>query len=176
MLPYLKRIAVHRFPWLLLAMTALSLELAALYFQYQMKLDPCVLCVYERTAVAGILLAGLFAAIYPSLLLVRWTAMLIWGVSAGWGLFLALKHTGIQLFPSASNTCDFAASYPSWAKLDELIPWLFQPTGFCDEIQWQFFGYTMPQTMIGVYVIYLVTLVAVICAELFIRKRMIFKN
>jgi disulfide bond formation protein DsbB len=173
---YLKRIAVTRTPWILLALTALMLEFAALFFQYQMKLDPCVLCVYERTAVFGIVIAGLFAALYPTLTLLRWIAMSLWGASAGWGLFLALKHTGIQLFPSPSNTCDFAASYPAWAKLDEWFPWLFQPTGFCDEIQWQFFGYTMPQTMIGVYTIYLVVLIALLLSELFIKRRLLFRN
>ncbi|MCW8890646.1 MAG: disulfide bond formation protein DsbB [Sedimenticola sp.] len=176
MLTFFKRIAVRRSPWLLLAISALLLEFAALYFQYQMKLDPCVLCVYERTAVAGIVIAGLVAMLYPALLLIRWMALLIWGASASWGLFLALKHTGIQLFPSPSNTCDFAANYPSWAKLDEWIPWLFQPTGFCDEIQWQFFGFTMPQTMIGVYVIYLSILLVVICSELFVKERRLFKS
>lgn len=176
MLTSLKRLAVKRIPWFLLALTALGLELAALYFQYQMKLDPCVLCVYERTAVSGILIAGLLASIYPALMLLRWLAMLLWGASASWGLFLALKHTGIQLFPSPSNTCDFVASYPAWAKLDEWLPWLFQPTGFCDQIQWQFFGYTMPQTMIGIYVIYLVVLLCLLCAELFVKQRRLFSH
>ncbi|TVO70521.1 disulfide bond formation protein DsbB [Sedimenticola selenatireducens] len=176
MFNYLKRIAVTRTPWILLASTALMLEFAALFFQYQMKLDPCVLCVYERTAVFGIVIAGLIAALYPASILLRWFAMLLWGASASWGLFLALKHTGIQLFPSPSNTCDFAASYPAWAKLDEWFPWLFQPTGFCDEIQWQFFGYTMPQTMIGVYTVYLVVLIALLFSELFVKRRLLFRS
>ncbi|MBZ0308449.1 MAG: disulfide bond formation protein DsbB, partial [Anaerolineae bacterium] len=171
MLDFFNRIAKQRTAWLLLALSALFLESAALYFQYQLKLDPCVLCVYERTAVFGIILAGLLVMLAPGSAMLRAIGLLLWGVSAVWGLQLALKHTGIQLFPSPSNTCDFAANYPDWAKLDEWIPWLFQPTGFCDEIQWQFFGYTMPQTMIGVYLIYLVLLIVVVAGLLFGRKR-----
>ena len=162
---YFYTLSRQRAPWLLLAFSALSLELAALYFQYALKLDPCVLCVYERTAVAGILLVGLVAAIAPGLLLFRLLGLAVWGAGAGWGLQLAMKHTGIQLFPSPSNTCDFMASYPDWAKLDEWWPTLFQPTGFCDDIQWQFFGYTMPQTMIGVYAIYLLLLFVVLISQ-----------
>lgn len=176
MLKLFNQLSKRRVPWLLLALTALGLELAALYFQYQLKLDPCVLCVYERTAVMGILLAGLIAALAPGILIFRWAAMLVWGVSAGWGLQLAMKHTGIQLFPSPSNTCDFAASYPDWAKLDEWFPWLFQPTGFCDEIQWQFFGYTMPQTMIGIYALYLLALLLVLLSQFAGQQRSIFSD
>ena len=40
--------------WSLVLFSAVGLELTALFFQYGMKLDPCVLCVYERLAVAGI--------------------------------------------------------------------------------------------------------------------------
>jgi disulfide bond formation protein DsbB len=176
MLKFFNRLSSNRSPWILLALTALGLELTALYFQYELKLDPCVLCVYERTAVMGILFSGLIAALAPGLMLLRMLAILIWGGSATWGLQLALKHTGIQLFPSPSNTCDFAANYPDWAKLDEWIPWLFQPTGFCDEIQWQFFGYTMPQTMIGVYALYLLVLLLVLLSQFAGKERSIFRD
>ena len=40
--------------WWLLALSALGLELTALWFQHGMGLDPCVKCVYERVAVLGL--------------------------------------------------------------------------------------------------------------------------
>ncbi|MBV2095670.1 MAG: disulfide bond formation protein B, partial [Candidatus Thiodiazotropha sp. (ex Codakia orbicularis)] len=49
----------RRLPWLLLASSALILEGAALYFQYGLELDPCVLCIYQRAAVLGIFLSAL---------------------------------------------------------------------------------------------------------------------
>jgi len=170
MLNTLYRVSTRRTAWLMLALSALFLELAALYFQYQKDLQPCVLCVYERTAVMGLLLSGMLAALAPGIALIRVLAMLLWGGSALWGLQLAVKHTRIQLFPSPSNTCDFAANYPAWAKLDEWLPWLFQPTGFCEDIQWRFLGFTMPQTMIGIYALYLLVLLVVLSAWLFGRK------
>ncbi|MBT8448312.1 MAG: disulfide bond formation protein B, partial [Gammaproteobacteria bacterium] len=45
--------------WLLLVSSMLLFELTALYFQYRLELDPCVLCVFQRTAVMGVLVAGL---------------------------------------------------------------------------------------------------------------------
>ena len=170
MLNTLYSVSTRRTAWLMLALSALFLELAALYFQYQKDLQPCVLCVYERTAVMGLMLSGMLAALAPGIALIRVLAMLLWGGSALWGLQLAVKHTRIQLFPSPSNTCDFAANYPAWAKLDEWLPWLFQPTGFCEDIQWRFLGFTMPQTMIGIYALYLLALLVVLSAWLFGRK------
>ncbi len=170
MFTFINSVSKNRLPWILLAATALGLELTALFFQYQMLLEPCVLCVYERTAILGILLAGIVGSIAPALFVVRWFGLLLWASSAIWGLQLAMKHTGIQLFPSPSNTCDFVANYPSWLPLDSWLPAIFEPTGFCDEIQWQFYGYTMPQTMIGVYGIYLIVLATVVLSQFAAKK------
>ena len=162
---FLNNASRHRPAWLLLALSALLLEAAALYFQYgAMQLQPCVLCIYERVAVLVILLAGLLGASAPRLPVIRWTAMLLWGASAAWGLLLALQHSGIQQHPSTSS-CDFLANLPRWAKLDEGFPAMFSPTGFCDEIQWQFLGYSMPQTMVAIYALYLLVLAAVVAAQ-----------
>ena len=67
-----------RSAWLLLAVSALGLELAALWFQYGMRLDPCVMCVYERLAVIGILLAGLLGLLQPRWLMLRVAGYLLW--------------------------------------------------------------------------------------------------
>ena len=162
---FLKQVSQKRFAWMLLALSALLLELTALYFQYgKMELQPCVLCIYERTAVMGILLAGLIGAIAPQLFMFRWAGFLLWGSSAVWGVMLALEHSGIQQ-NSMTASCDFIAKFPAWAKLDEWFPLLFNPTGFCDEIQWQFLGYTMPQTMIGISGLYLLVLLVVVASQ-----------
>ncbi len=158
--------AMLRSPWLLLAASALGLELAALYFQYRMDLNPCVLCVYERTAVAGIFLGGVIGAIAPQYALFRWIGLALWALGAGWGLQLSLEHSGIQSGAISVASCDFLANYPDWAKLDQWLPWLFEPTGYCDEIQWQFMSYSMPQWMVVICVIYLTVLTLIIIGQL----------
>jgi len=45
--------------WLLLAVSAFTLELCALFFQYAMDLAPCIMCVYQRVAICAIIIAGL---------------------------------------------------------------------------------------------------------------------
>lgn len=65
MLRYLNQCSRGRGAWLLMAFTALALELVALWFQHVMLLKPCVLCIYERCALFGIMGAGLVGAIAP---------------------------------------------------------------------------------------------------------------
>lgn len=150
--------------WLALSGSALALEATALYFQYVTGLDPCVLCVYERVAVAGILLAGLLGLVAPGLRIWRLPCYGIWAASAIWGLMLAMKHVGIQ-FGTSDLSCDFFANFPAWFKLDEWLPAVFKPTGYCTDIQWQLFGFTMPQWMLGIFTGYLLLLVVALIVE-----------
>ena len=78
--------------WLLMALTAFALEMVALWFQHVMGLKPCVLCIYERCALFGIMGAGLVGAIAPKSPL-RYAAIAIWLYSAGKGIALAREHT-----------------------------------------------------------------------------------
>ncbi len=154
MLSTLKSLSTQRWPWLLLAASALTLELCALYFQHVMKLEPCVMCVYERITMLGLMLAGLIGASAPQNWFVRLSAFSVWAISALWGLLLAMEHTNYQMNPSPFATCDFFPNFPSWAPLHEWLPWLFNPTGDCSDIVWQFFGYSMPQWLIVSFAIY----------------------
>ena len=150
-------ITQSRLPWFLLALTAIALESAALYFQYGLGLDPCVLCVYQRAAVFGIFLSAMIGMTVPRAAVARWIGFLGWAVSAGWCLYLALKLSGMQLgFIPPSLSCDVNAKFPDWLKLDQWMPTMFQPSGFCGDIQWQFLGLSMPQWMIVIMLMYLV--------------------
>lgn len=150
--------------WLLLAATALGLELTALYFQHVMQLDPCVLCIYERVAVLGILAAGLIGFIAPAWVALRWLGFVLWGASATWGMRLAFEHIGIQ-FGAPTLNCSFFAEFPDWAKLDQWLPAVFAPTGYCDDIAWTFLGMSMPQWMLVSFGLYLATLALVIISQ-----------
>lgn len=161
MLFTLKNLSKQRWPWLLLAASALGLELCALYFQHVLKLEPCVMCVYERLTMIGIILTGLIGAIAPQNLILRLTAFVCWAVSAIWGTLLAIEHVNYQFNPSPFATCDFLPNFPNWAPLHQWVPWLFNPTGDCAEIVWQFFGYSMPQWLLVSFVIYCIIFVVI---------------
>jgi disulfide bond formation protein DsbB len=165
-------ITQFRLPWLLLAVSALLLEGAALYFQYGLELDPCVLCIYQRVAVMGILIAALVGLSAPSSSIARWIGYIGWGAAAGWCLYLALELSGLQLgFMQPSLGCDVNAKFPAWLKLDQWLPAMFQPTGYCGDIQWQFLGLSMPMWMIIIMVLNFVVLGVVLFIEVRARVK-----
>jgi disulfide bond formation protein DsbB len=97
MIEYLRRIASHRLAWGLLAASAFALELCALFFQHVLGLHPCVMCIYERIALLGVSRPACSWSRQSAG--TRWSAMLLWGYSAFWGLKLALKHVDYQMNP-----------------------------------------------------------------------------
>ena len=171
MISVLKQLSARRSPWLLLAFSALVLELCALYFQHVMKLEPCVMCVYERVTMLGIIIAGLIGASAPQYLIVRLIAFAMWAINAVWGLLLAIQHTDYQMNPSPFATCDFYPNFPSWAPLHEWLPWLFNPTGDCSDIVWQFFGYSMPQWLIVSFAVYSVLFALIFITSLLPKQK-----
>ncbi|CDG48976.1 disulfide bond formation protein DsbB [Serratia symbiotica] len=169
MLQFFKRCSQGRGAWLLMAITALLLELAALYFQHVMLLQPCVMCIYERCALFGILGAALVGAFAPKSPL-HYAAILLWIYSAWQGVQMAWKHTMIQLHPSPFSTCDFFVTFPSWLPLDKWLPVVFYASGDCAAHPWSFLTLTMPQWLVGIFAVYLVAAVMMLIAQ-FVRTR-----
>ena len=56
---FLNTLAETRKAWLSLAIIATAFELIALYFQHALGLTPCIMCIYQRTAMLGLVAAGL---------------------------------------------------------------------------------------------------------------------
>lgn len=156
-LTVITRFAHSRSSWFILAGTALGLELSALYFQHIMKLDPCVMCIYQRLAVFGILAAGLIGMTAPKYRIVRILAAIIWAISATWGLKLALSLVDMQTNPSPFSTCSFLPEFPAWMPLHEWFPSIMMPTGMCTDVPWVFMGVTMAEWMVVAFSGFLVT-------------------
>ncbi|CRY11732.1 disulfide bond formation protein DsbB [Yersinia enterocolitica] len=170
MLQFLNRCSKGRGAWLLMALTALVLELIALYFQHVMLLQPCVMCIYERAALFGILGASLLGAIAPKSPL-RYLAIFIWIYSAWEGVQLAWTHTMLQLHPSPFTTCDFFVSFPSWLPLDKWFPAVFVASGDCAVKQWEFLSLEMPQWLVGIFAAYLFIAILVLISQFVKPKR-----
>lgn len=154
MFSYLKNLSSNRPAWILLAVFTLVFELCALFFQHGMKLDPCVMCIYERVAMFGVMAAALLGCIAPQIPFIRWIAILAWIATSWKGLSLSIEHVGYQ-FPDTNvlfgPTCDIFVDFPTWAPLNQWAPWLFEATGDCSKIVWQFLGYSMPQWLIVIF-------------------------
>jgi disulfide bond formation protein DsbB len=104
-------------------------------------------------------------------IVLRSVAYTLWGVGAIWGLLVAIEHVEIQSATlSFFYSCEFVPNFPSWAPLHEWLPSLFEATGDCGDINWQFFGYTMPQMMIVVFGGFTAALVVILLAQLINKK------
>lgn len=92
------------------------------------------------------------------------------GISAGWGLKLALEHVDFQLNPSPFSTCDLFVTFPSWAPLNKWAPWMFEAYGDCSKIVWQFLTLTMPQWLVIIFAGNLIALAIFVIAQFFNKK------
>ena len=150
----LSKWAEQRWAWVALMSSALVLELVALYFQYAMDLAPCIMCIYQRTAVFGVLFAALLPMLHNNAV-TRLIGFAAWGVSAIWGLLIAIEHVDIQ---TASNpffaSCEIVPNFPSFMPLHQWLPSIFAATGDCGNIDWEFLDMSMPQWMIVIFSIY----------------------
>lgn len=168
---FLSDLTTQSKPWLLLALSALGLELCALYFQYVMELAPCIMCVYQRVAICAIILAGVIGFAGCHFYLTRLIAYILWATGAIWGLLISLEHVEIQANSgSLFFSCEFVPNFPTWAPLHEWIPFLFEATGDCGEINWQFLGYSMPQWMVVVYSVYTLVFIGILVNRLIQAK------
>jgi disulfide bond formation protein DsbB len=126
--------------WLALVILGLSMEATALYYQYRLHYQPCVLCIHARIWVMGFIVLGLVA-----MPLCRWrlpcaaahglTAVLAAGLlERAWRLLGTERGT-------LEASCEFDSGLPPWFALDQWFPQMFQVLDAC--------GYT-PKVLIGI--------------------------
>ncbi len=163
-----------RLAWLLLLLFVVFFEACALFFQHVMLLAPCVMCIYERIAMLGIGGAAAVGLIAPKNPIIRWLGLAGWGYSAYRGLMLALQHVDYQLNPSPFATCDVFVMLPSWAPLNNWIPWMFEAYGDCSKIVWQFLTLSMPQWLVIIFAGNLFFLAFIVISQFVKEKRRYF--
>ncbi|QLB12390.1 thiol:disulfide interchange protein DsbB [Bisgaardia hudsonensis] len=178
MLKFLKILSTQRTSWLLLILSGLLLEGCALYFQHGMDLSPCLMCIYERVALLGIVISGIIGFIFPRFILIRLFAIIVGLFSAIKGLLLALKHFDYQINPGPWNQCSVLAEFPTTIPLDKWIPYMFNPTGSCSDIVWSFLGYSMVQWIIFIFSCYIILFSLLLISQFkkIKQQRMIFNE
>lgn len=152
----LKSLSTARWPWLMLAFSALLLEAMGLYFQYVLHYQPCIKCVYVRVAFAALLGIGLLVAIAPQRGYVRLTGIVAWLAAAIYGLIQAHALVNIEqiLASGGFTTCALFADFPAWLALDTWLPAVFAVTGTCGGTDWQFAGLSMAEWSRAILLVY----------------------
>ena len=159
-----------KIPWIILSMSAFSLLCSALVFQHVFGHEPCIKCIYQRTAVVGLLLAALLPVL-ANHTITRLLGYIGWIVAAGWGLWIAQEHVDIIF---AANPffaiCEFVPNFPDFMPLHQWLPAIFAAPGSCDDTRWQFLSMGMAEWMRIIFAIYCVIWLAVIAVRIGHKK------
>lgn len=167
---FIKAIARHRAAWFSLLLLGVVLEACGLYFQYELRLPPCVNCVYERAFYLTFIAAGLIGFLCPTNFLFRNLANLTFlGGSVG-GVFVAFDHLTSVYQTGLGASCKLRANFPDFMPLDEWMPWMFSPTASCEPLDWSLFGLSMPEWILISFVCGVFVSVCFIISE-FARSR-----
>jgi disulfide bond formation protein DsbB len=116
----------------------------ALYAQFQLGLEPCPLCIFQRIAIAALGVVFLLAALQnPSGWGVRVYAVLI-AVAALAAIGVAARHVYVQHYPPEVSCGAPLAFMLKVTPLTDVIRKVLTGTGECSEVTWRFLGLAMP--------------------------------
>ncbi len=138
------------------ALACAALLAYALYEQFQIGLEPCPKCIFQRIAFIAMgvfFLAG--AAHGPGRIGRRVYAVLV-AIAAVVGSIVAIRHLVVQFTPQdpLMSGCGPGLNYLLDAfPLAEAVKKAFMATGDCGDIDWTFLGLTMPAWTLIWYVL-----------------------
>jgi disulfide bond formation protein DsbB len=129
-----------------LLLTGAGALLAALYAQFAMGLEPCVLCLYQR--IPYVIVALLAALAFQPGLPAPWRGgvLILCGLALLTNAGIAFYHVGVeQHWWAGTDACGAAptAQVTSLADLQAALSGPAQAVPRCDEPAWALFGVTM---------------------------------
>ena len=127
-----------------------SMMAYALYAEYQLLLEPCPLCVFQRMAVIAMGVVFLVAALQNPQ---GWGRRIYAGlitIAAASGVGVAGRHVWLQnLPPDKVPACGPGFDYIIDAfPLSDALRMIFSGSGECASIDWDFLGLSMPAVVV----------------------------
>ena len=118
----------------------------ALYAQFELGLDPCPLCIFQRIGIAALGVVFLIAALHNPrgwgvqvyIVLIAAAALTTIGVSAR---HLYVQHLPPGTLPSCGAPLSVLMKFMSPGALIEKV---LSGSGECSEVTWRFLGLAMP--------------------------------
>jgi disulfide bond formation protein DsbB len=118
----------------------------ALYSQFELGLDPCPLCIFQRVGVAALGLVFLIAALHnPRGWGTRAYAVLL-AIAALATIGVAARHVYVQHMPPGSlPSCGAPLGVMlKFTPFFDVIRKVLTGSGECSEVPWRFLGLAMP--------------------------------
>lgn len=163
-----------RWYWAGLLGSGALLAVAYFYFQLQLGLDPCPLCMFQRAClvgVAGFCLLGLIfkpRKLGSKLVALGVTAFSVLGLAIA-GRQVWLQHLPADMVPECGPDLAFMMEvFP----LMEMIETVLSGSGECAEVQWTFLYLSMPEWMVVIFAV----MVLISLRLLFAKERNYFSG
>jgi protein dithiol:quinone oxidoreductase len=128
----------------------------AFYEQFQMHVEPCPMCIFQRLAFIGMGIFFLIGALHSPGAKGRRVYAILVAIMALVGAGVAINHLRMQLTPHDPmlGGCGPGLAYMLDAfPIGEALKKAFTGSGDCGEINWIFLGITMPGWTLICYVI-----------------------
>jgi len=156
-----------RWYWVGLIACVALLATAYFYFQRELGLPPCPLCLFQRACLIGVGFFCLLGIIFRPKTV--GSKLLVFGglIFSLLGLAIAgrqvwLQHLPADQVPECGPDLEFMMeSFP----LLETIQTVLKGSGECAEIQWKFLSFSMPEWMVVVFVF-----MVLVCLKLLFSK------
>jgi disulfide bond formation protein DsbB len=119
---------------------------ALFYFQDELGLDPCPMCILSRYTFIVIGLVALVAAIHgPRGRAPKVYASII-ALFALVGMGISLRHSYLQHFPPVTESCGSDLEMlMNTLPLTQALPRIFAGTGSCSQVDWKMLGLSIPE-------------------------------
>jgi disulfide bond formation protein DsbB len=130
----------------ILAASAALIATAIFYFQDQLGLDPCPMCILSRYCFIAIGLVALIGAIHgPRGRAPKVYASLV-ALFAVIGIGISIRHSYLQHFPPATESCGSDLEFlVNTLPLTQALPRIFAGTGSCSQVDWKLLGLSIPE-------------------------------
>ena len=119
---------------------------ASLFSQYVLDMNPCVMCIQQRMALAGIFAVALLSLLLPTRKPgARTLAAVLVSAPAPFGLYIAVKQIHLQSLPLMEQpSCGAPWTFRLRdAPLFDWYEWFIRGSGACGEVYY-FFGVPLP--------------------------------
>jgi len=118
----------------------------ALYSQYQLNVDPCPLCIFQRVGVIAMGVVFLVAALHNPKGWGRYVYAVLIGIASLATIGVAADHLYVQSLPegavpSCGAPLGMLFKFSPWL---EVVKKVLTGSGECHEVNWQFLGLAMP--------------------------------
>lgn len=138
------------------ALACMALLAYAFYEQFQMGLEPCPKCIFQRVAFMAMAVFFLAGALHGPKAFGRRVYAVLVVIAAAIGAVVAIRHLIVQFSPKdpLMEGCGPGLNYLMDSfPIAEAIKKAFMATGDCGEIGWTFLGLTMPGWTLICYVL-----------------------